>query len=363
MVQYNKITLADSIKEIGEKAFMGCINLTSVEISYGVKKIMDGAFALCDSLESVTIPDSVTEMGKSAFKGCKALSSVVLSGCLKNIGDETFKDCYKLSSISIPNRVQTISREAFSHCYALKSISIPNNVTSIGEAAFKSCGFLESASIACEQIGKQAFASCGKLSSVSFSDNVKTIGERAFSQCYGLENQDFEISSGVETIEGNPFWGYKVNLTVAPDNRYYRMMDGNLYTANGKELVAHFSSDEEAPFTVPNRVVRIGAYAFSSVGAKSVIMPNTVKEFGCGAFMDKSDAASMRIDMVLAVDDIYFKGKKAEWESILVHYMQDRKETERRTLTIGDIIKNTTRYSKPTVLPRVHFKTLFGYTK
>jgi hypothetical protein len=141
------------------------------------------------------------------------------------------------------------------------------------------------------------------------------------------------------------------------------MMSGNLYTANGKELVAHFTSDEEAPFTVPNCVVRIGAYAFSSVGAKSVIMPNTVKEFGCGAFMDKSDAVSMSIDMVLAVDDIYFKGKKAEWESILVHYIKDGKETECRTMTIGDIIKNTTRYSAPTVLPKVHFKTLFGYTK
>ena len=48
--------------------------------------------------------------------------------------------------------------------------------------------------------------------------------------------------------------------------------------------------------------------------------------------------------------------------SYLTH-IKDGKETERRTMTVGDIIKNTTKYSKPTVLPRVHFKTLFGYTK
>jgi len=329
-----------------------------------VKKIMDCAFARCNSLESVTIPDSVTEMGKSAFKGCKALSSVVLSGCLKNIGDETFKDCYKLSSISIPNRVQTIGREAFSNCYALKSISIPNNVTSIGEAAFKSCNFLESASIACEQIGKQAFASCVKLSSVSFSNNVKTIGEGAFSQCYALEDKNVEISSGVETIEGNPFWGYKVNLTVSPSNRFYKIIDGSLYTDNGKKLVVYMPSENETQFSLPNTVVVIGEYAFSSVGVKSVIMPNTVREFGCDAFADKSNTESiMRTDTILAVYDIYFNGKKAEWESILVHYINHyEKEPVPMTMTIGDIIKKTV-YRSPTALPRGHFKTLFGYTK
>ena len=96
---------------------------------------------------------------------------------------------------------------------------------------YKPCvGFLLIyARIGGEEIDARAFSSCTKLAKVELSENVKKIGEHAFWQCYGLENQDFEISSGVETIEGNPFWGYKVNLTVAPDNRYYRMMDGNLY--------------------------------------------------------------------------------------------------------------------------------------
>ena len=380
------VILPDSIVTIGNRAFFCCSNLVSVTMQNGVKTIMEGAFAVCSSLRNVEIPDSVKTMGKGVFYGCDELSRATLSSSLAeipketfgkcenltaidiprgvtNIGEEAFLDCYKLAEVTIPETVTEIGIGAFKNCYALARISIPDSAEWIRTEAFASCNRLIYARIGAEEIDKRAFSSCTKLAKVELSENVKMIKEHAFSQCYGLENQDFEIPPSVEVIEGNPFFGYKVNLTVASSNRYYGMIDGNLYRSNGKELVAHFTSDEDAPFTIPNSVVKIGAYAFSSVGARSVIMPNTVKEFGCGAFMDKTDAASFSTDMVLAVDDIYFKGKKAEWESILVNYIKDRKETDRRTMTIGDIIKNTTRYSKPTVLPRVHFKTLFGYTK
>ncbi len=380
------VVLPDSVVTIGDRAFFCCQNLVSVTMRNGVKTIMEGAFAVCSSLKTVKIPDSVKTMGEGVFYGCEELSSVTLSSALKDIpketfgkcpnltainipegvtsiGEGTFTDCYKLADVSIPVSVTEIGASAFRCCYALKRISIPGNVVSVGNEAFSSCNHLIYASIGCEEIGKRAFSSCGKLAKVELSENVKKIRERAFAGCYSLEDQDFEIPSSVEVIEGNPFWGYKVNLIVSPQNRFYKMIDGNLYTANGKELVAHFTSENETPFSVPNTVVKIGEYAFSSMGAKSVIMPNTVKEFGCGAFMDKSDAVSTSLQISLAVDDIYFKGKKAEWERILVVYEKDRNVNERRTMTIGDIIKNTTRYSAPVVLPNVHFKTLFGYTK
>lgn len=65
-----KVMVPDSVIEIGENAFQGCISLEEIKIPDLVTSIGENAFQECISLEKIEIPDSVTNIGENAFKGC-----------------------------------------------------------------------------------------------------------------------------------------------------------------------------------------------------------------------------------------------------------------------------------------------------
>ena len=136
-VTYNGTTY--SVTTIGEWAFTGCIELTSVTIGNSVTTIGDYAFSECDGLTSVTIGNSVTTIGEYAFGYCEELTSITIPNSVTTIGNSAFYGCRNLTSIEIPNSVTTIGDYAFYYCRNLTSIEIPNSVTTIGERAFYNC--------------------------------------------------------------------------------------------------------------------------------------------------------------------------------------------------------------------------------
>ena len=116
-----KIVIEDGVTHIGEYAFSGCKNLTSVTIPSSVKT-MEGAFTNCTALTSITIPNSVENID-GAFSKCTQLTTVTLPKSITSIGDHTFFGCSSLTSITIPKSVKTIGNEAFLGCSSLKSIT------------------------------------------------------------------------------------------------------------------------------------------------------------------------------------------------------------------------------------------------
>ncbi|MEE0927332.1 MAG: leucine-rich repeat domain-containing protein, partial [Bacteroidales bacterium] len=132
-----------NVTSIGNSAFAGCDNLTSVTIPNSVTSIGGEAFLACSSLTSVTIPNSVTSIGYSAFENCSSLSSVTIGNSVTSIGEFAFFDCSSLTSVDIPNSVINIEKGAFGSCSSLTSITIPESVTSIARGAFYGCSFLQ----------------------------------------------------------------------------------------------------------------------------------------------------------------------------------------------------------------------------
>lgn len=71
----NNVVIPDNVKAIGDWAFSGRNNLTSITISNSVVEIGKAAFGW-SNLSSISIPSSVILIKAQAFAGCNALSSV-----------------------------------------------------------------------------------------------------------------------------------------------------------------------------------------------------------------------------------------------------------------------------------------------
>ncbi|MDR2577542.1 MAG: leucine-rich repeat protein [Chitinispirillales bacterium] len=71
------VVIEDGVTSIGNAAFYGHANLTSVTIPSSVTSIGMSTFQGCTGLTSVTLPSSVTSIGLSAFWGCTGLTSII----------------------------------------------------------------------------------------------------------------------------------------------------------------------------------------------------------------------------------------------------------------------------------------------
>lgn len=217
----NSTIIPNSVKTIGENAFMNCFRYCnmwySVTIPDGVECIEKHAFSGCYKLDSITIPDSVVTIGESAFNNCVNLGSVYInsleSWCNIDFGvganplSHKHFDFYNMGTahlivngklvheLNIPNTVKSIKNFAFERC-SLTSVFIPENVTTIGIEAFAWCSSLKSVVISnsMTSIGNSAFCACS-LASILLPKSVEIVGRSAFHGC----NEATYV-----TILGNP---------------------------------------------------------------------------------------------------------------------------------------------------------------
>ena len=135
-------------------------------------------------------------------------------------------------------------------------------------------------------ISSYAFNRCSKLREITVGDNVQKISEGAFSLS-GLSK--IHIGKQVQKIETTwlvPFEGTKLEeITIDPENIFYTVKDGVLFTADMSELVRYPSQDTRTEYTIPDSVTKISQYAFESArNVKNMMIPSGVEEIGAAAF-------------------------------------------------------------------------------
>ena len=305
VVGYKNGIIPNDVTRIGNGAFSGCSDLTSVTIPASVASIGTNAFFYCTGLTSITIPDNVASIGRDAFNGCSSLSSVTFgeNSDLTELGNSVFEGCEALTSIVIPDGVTTIEGDVFRNCIGLTSVTIPAGVTSIGAGAFSCCYNLTSIEIppSVTSIGNQAFLNCRDLITLTIPASVINIFNGAFGGCSGL-----------------------TSVTVAEGNSVYHS-DGNcVIETTSKALVIGCKTS-----VIPNSVTEISPYAFSGCsGLTSVEIPDSVTSIGRGAFQSCRGLTSVIIPAcVTSIDqnvfywctnltDITFDGTVAQWNAI-----------------------------------------------
>ena len=120
--------------KIGQYAFAGCTELTSVDFGYGWKEIGTQAFTGCSALKDIVLPEGVEYIRDGAFSGA-AIEAIHLPNTLKVIEKNAFV-CEKLKTITIPASVEKIEAHAFQDNKALTDVYVLGTKTKAENQAF-----------------------------------------------------------------------------------------------------------------------------------------------------------------------------------------------------------------------------------
>ena len=151
------VTIPKSIEtNLDGSWFDGCTSLTAINVDPENPKYssVDGVLynktktvliKVPQAKSSFTILSSVNSIGDYAFSGCANLTSVEFPSLLSYIGNYAFSGCANLTSIEFPPSLRNICDYAFSDCTGLTSVEIPSSVWSLYNTAFLGCTNLKTA--------------------------------------------------------------------------------------------------------------------------------------------------------------------------------------------------------------------------
>ena len=329
--QMRSLTMAESVIEIGAKAFQDCIGLEEIQFSSRIRHIDEYAFYNCQKLKAVELPDDIESIGERAFLDCKAIS-VVRTKELREIPASAFSGCSSLNSFSFEH-ITSIGNQAFSGCGSLESITLGlNGHVDIDNSAFSSCGGLKELYIKSGTIGDRAFYGATSLTSLSLGEGVTSIGDKAFEACTSLSS--LNIESGITSIGTDALAECtalcEVNIKYAPTalslpssllgsntqslerlTLCREVTYGKTSPFSGQQSLKVFSTNEQlksipaglladcpalTDITLTDGLTAIGEGAFTNCDAlTSVSLPQTVGSMGRGVFSSCEKLSSITL--------------------------------------------------------------------
>jgi len=110
------VFIKSGVTNIGDKAFIDCTNLTTIENWGNVKIIGKKSFENCSSMQIITIPNSVIEIEDHAFYNCVGLKDITIGNNVKKIGNYAFYDYCPDTIRMLPTTPPEIQEKSFSNC-------------------------------------------------------------------------------------------------------------------------------------------------------------------------------------------------------------------------------------------------------
>ena len=280
------VSLAPNM-DFGAKMLSHTIDNTgncTIEFETPITQIPDGAFKNT-SINNyfLRIPSSVTTIGAYAFANTSITGTLTFQD-VTEIGEGAFENCKNISDLNFGFSLKKIGDKAFNGCTFPINLSIPNTVTEIGNYAFYKCGEIRKLTLptSLERIGSYAFADCKNIGgNLLIPSSVKEIGDGAFSNCIGffgtIEMTHPSRIDNLIKIGKEAFAGVR-NITGA------LMIPNTVKEIGDGAFRGCISFDKH--LTLSKNLTKIGKEAFS--GCKKLIgylsIPNTVTEIGDNAF-------------------------------------------------------------------------------
>lgn len=251
-VDIRTVIVREGVTIIGDYAFYGYQNLTSVSLPASLKAIGKYSFSGCSSLEELDIPSGVTVIS-NAFEDCPNLKKFNFSSWESFLNIEfyytekhrLFINNEETTDVVIPENITEIRPYAFAGADQITSIKLPENLRSIGSGAFYGCSSLTSINIPenLSFMGDDPFAGCTALHDPMYSKSTFYFMPTSYSGAYS-------IPEGISSITGGAFQDCEGLLSVE----------------------------------FPESLEEIGGYAFAGSGIKNIRLPQSVKHISSYAF-------------------------------------------------------------------------------
>lgn len=243
-----QVSLPKSVTEIGDDAFIGCIQLEEVSLGGAETSVGNHAFSGCTALTAVNGAENVTYVGADAFAGTPWLSEnrgsapLYLGKCLVSGGADA-------GDFTVPAGILSVAPHAFEKNTSLSALKL-NDV---------------------KKIGANAFAGCENLASVSFG-NPEEIGDGAFAGCIRL-NGTLNLPASLLSLGAEAFRGCALDAVALEETQLSSLPNGAFADCAALKSVS-----------LPDGTVYLGAYAFENCEKLADVAAPGVRTVGYDAF-------------------------------------------------------------------------------
>ena len=279
-------------------------------LTYSIVSVGEYAFYGCEEITSVSIPSQFTSIGNRAFYGCSGITgTLALPNQLTSIGSYAFYNCSGLQGpLLIPNEVTTIGDHSFYGCTGITILTIGTGVTSIGGYSFWNCPSLTTVNFNAENCtqmytdysGYHSVFNSGTtatgptaITTLTLGGEVTKIPNYAFSNSPSL-NQQLELPSTLTYIGKDAFYNCSsLYGTLTIPNDVTSIGDGAFNGCSGFTGTLTFSSGGSwvpsprgTTALTSSALLTIGNSTFRDCSGLTghVVVPNSVTTMGDHSF-------------------------------------------------------------------------------
>ncbi|MDE7361606.1 MAG: leucine-rich repeat domain-containing protein [Oscillospiraceae bacterium] len=135
-------------------------------------------------------------------------------------------------------------------------------------------------------------------------ENAKTVTEMDCIIMSGLGVTSVFIPKTITKISSRDMYCFLSEITVDEDNQFFSSEKGVLFNKEKTELIKYPADKRDTSYSIPSTVIKVGDYCFAGAyWIESVVIPDSVKQLGGGAFEDCSNL--IEINIPSSVEEIH----------------------------------------------------------
>lgn len=272
-----------------ERGAFGGDYINDVFLPRSVREI-NGFYTFRNSyIRTVSMGNSITEIKENTFYECKNLKEIFLSNNIKTIGDYAFQSCNLLKEIVLPATLEELGYSPFKWCYELEKVTVlapvPPRLT--GESLGGAVSFVYVPEESIELYRNDAKWNKYKLLPLEKKQDETTYVETEnpedinTSDEYYFEKDDFLyhiISDSEVTIAA-----WRGTKNYEPEIKETIDYNGKFYILTGIEYRA-FANTDVRKIVMPNSIRYIGEGAFMDSNLQDIVISENVKEIKSDTF-------------------------------------------------------------------------------